>query len=61
MQRRLNLIDLVIKQGFSIAKASKRLELKPYTAASIISIYKETGKVFDLKARKYIHSESFCP
>jgi transposase len=57
MQRRLNLVDLVLSQGYSIVRASKKLELKPYTAASILNKFKEKGVIFDHKLKKYIKPE----
>jgi transposase len=56
-QRRLKLIDMVIHKGFSIVRAAKLLELKSFTARSIISKFRKEGLVYDLSQQKFIAAD----
>lgn len=58
MQRRMKLIDLVINQHYSVVRASRKLELKPYTARSIVNKYRRDGVIFDYQARKFINPDT---
>lgn len=57
MQRRVKLIDLVLNQHYSVVRASRKLELKPYTARSIVNKYRRDGVIFDYQARKFINPD----
>lgn len=43
MQRRAKLVQLIIEDNYTIAKASKRLGIKASTARMILNKYKQTG------------------
>jgi transposase len=43
IQRRTKLIDLVIRQGYKIRRASKMLKINESTAKSIVKLFKTTG------------------
>jgi transposase len=56
-QRRLKLIDLVLNEGIPVVRAARRLELKTFTARSIVDKYKREGVVFDINQKKFVIPE----
>ena len=53
----MKLIDLVVNHNYSVVRASRKLELKPYTARSIVNKYRKEGVVFDYHQRKFVTPE----
>lgn len=47
----------MVHQGYTIVRASKKLALKPYTAANILNKYKEKGGVYDYVQKKYVTNQ----
>ena len=45
-QVRINLINLVLKEGYTVKDASEELGLKFSTSKSIVKMYREDGKLF---------------
>lgn len=58
MQRRSDLIFLVLEKGYTIIKAANKLKLKASTAQQILQRYKESGSFFEKKMGKTHQTES---
>jgi len=43
MQKRKRLVEMIINEGFTLSKVSKKLKLKLTTARLILKKYKQTG------------------
>jgi transposase len=48
----MKLVSLVADKGFSIAKAGKRLKIKPSTAKLIVKKFKDNGIYFQSKEQR---------
>lgn len=50
MQRRQNLVDLVLEKSYSIGRAAARLKIKLSTAKMIVKKYRDHGTFFEKKS-----------
>lgn len=43
MKKRMRLVNLVLEESYSIARAGRKLSIKPSTAKLIVKRFRETG------------------
>lgn len=53
----MKLLDLVVNQSYSVVRASRKLELKAYTARSIVNKFRKEGLVYDYTCRRFVPVE----